>query len=52
MEMVVTIRKEVPDVDTAYVIYEKVKLALADRPGIKLTGHIANHFVNEEIPEP
>jgi len=51
MEMVVTIRKDVPDVETAYALYEKVKLALADRPGVKLTGHISNHFVDEEIPE-
>jgi len=51
MELIITVRKDVPDIETAYVIYNKVKAALADKPGVKMAGHISNHFVQEEIPE-
>ncbi len=42
--VVITIRKDVPDRDTARVIYDMVKQKLADRPDVKLSGHFTNHF--------
>ena len=47
MNVVVTLRKEVPDRDTGEAIFELVKLKLADRPDITITGHVTNHFVEE-----
>jgi len=51
MQLVITLRKEVPDRETGKTIYELVKTKLEDRPDIKVSGHITNHFVKEE-PEP
>jgi len=51
IELVITIRKEVEDQTVAQELYDAVKTKLADRPGLKLTGHCANHFAQEEIPD-
>lgn len=42
--VVITLRKEVPDRDRAREIYDLIKVKMADRPDIKLTGHFSNHF--------
>ncbi len=44
MQIIITLRKEVPDRDAARVIYDLVKAKLADRPDITVTGHCTNHF--------
>ncbi|MCK5603359.1 hypothetical protein KAR91_15855 [Candidatus Pacearchaeota archaeon] len=46
--VIITVRKEVPDRDQARIIYDLVKARLADRPDVKLTGHLSNHFDLEE----
>jgi hypothetical protein len=46
--IIITVRKEVPDRDTARQIYDLVKQRLADRPDVKVTGHFSNHFDLEE----
>lgn len=51
MQLVITLRKEVPDRDEGERIYEVVKTLLVARPDIKITGHVTNHFDHEE-PEP
>jgi len=47
MQVVVTLRKEVPDREAGEIIYELVKLKLADRPDIIVAGHVTNHFVED-----
>ncbi len=51
MQLVITLRKEVPDREAGEAIYELVKQKLEDRPDIEVTGHVTNHFIEEE-PEP
>jgi len=48
MQVVITLRKEVPDRDTARAIADLVKAKLADRPDIIITGHCSNHFNLDE----
>jgi len=49
MNIVITLRKEVPDRETGHAIFELVKLRLEDRPDVIITGHVTNHFdLNEE----
>jgi len=49
MDVVITLRREVPDRETGRLIYDIVKNRLADRPDVKITGHVSNHFdLNEE----
>lgn len=50
MQLVVTIRKEVPDRETGEAIYELVKEKLENRPDLKITGHVTNHFIEPEEP--
>lgn len=50
MQLVITLRKEVADREAGEAIYELVKQKLEDRPDIKITGHVTNHFI-EEKPE-
>lgn len=47
---IITLRKEVPDRETARLIYDLVKERLTDRPDVTITGHFTNHF-NLEEPE-
>ena len=44
MQIVITLRKEVPDRDAGRAIYDLVKQRLEDKPEIIVTGHISNHF--------
>lgn len=45
---VLTIRKEVPDYETAQQLYELVKERLADRPGLRYSALYTNHFGEQE----
>lgn len=42
--VVITLRKEVPDRDTARLIYDLIKERLADRPDVDIKGQFSNHF--------
>lgn len=44
----VTIRKEVPDYETAEELYEIVKQRLADKPGLRYSATYSNHFGEQE----
>jgi len=44
MYLVVTVRKEVADREEARAIYDNVKVKLADKPELIITGHCSNHF--------
>ena len=44
MYLIITLRKEVPDRDAGRAIYELVKERLTDRPDVKITGQVSNHF--------
>jgi len=48
MYIVVTLRKEVPDRDAGRLLFDQVKAFLSDKPDVKITGHISNHFKEEE----
>ncbi|MBA7678088.1 hypothetical protein ES703_86359 [subsurface metagenome] len=48
MQLTITLRKEVPDRDAGRAIYELIKERMADRPDVKLTGHVTNHFDLDE----
>lgn len=50
MELVIVIRKKVEDPAEGNFIYQMVKERLNDRPDVKVTGHVTNHFVAEEPP--
>lgn len=47
-QFVLTIRKEVPDYETAQELYEIVKQRLADHPGLKYSALFTNHFGEQE----
>lgn len=48
MFVIITLRKEVPDRDTARAIYDLVKTRMEDRPDVIVTGHASNHFDLDE----
>lgn len=48
MEVIITLRKEVPDRATARAIFDTAKEKFADKPDIIITGHASNHFDLEE----
>lgn len=48
MILTITLRREVPDRETARQIYDLVKVKMADRPDVKVTGLASNHFDMEE----
>lgn len=50
MYLVVTLRKAVADRPEGDALFETVKQRLSDRPGIKVSGHVVNHFEETEIP--
>lgn len=52
MQLVITVRKDVPDVDEGTEYFEWVKQHLAERPDLKITGHLTNHFEQSPPPEP
>jgi len=45
---VITLRKEVPDRETARLFYDLVKERLSDRPDIQVNGLFSNHFDLDE----
>lgn len=47
MYIVITLRKEVPDRETGRAIYDLVKQRMADRPEVKISGAVSNHFTDE-----
>lgn len=49
MQLVITLRKDVPDRDTGKAIFELVKRKLEDNPEIVVSGHITNHFTDDEV---
>lgn len=51
MQLVITIRKEVPDRDTGEAIYQAAKERLSQIADLKITGHVTNHFIEIEEPE-
>lgn len=48
MQLVITLRKDVKDREAGEAIFELVRQKLEDRPDIKVTGHVTNHFDLEE----
>lgn len=48
MQLVITLRKDVADREEGEQVYELVKQKMADRPDVKVTGHVTNHFDLEE----
>jgi len=48
MNLVITLRKEVPDRETGEEIFDLVKQKMADRPDVIITGHVTNHFDLDE----
>lgn len=48
MQFIVTIRKDVPDKETADELYELVKQRLADKPGLKYSATFTNHYPEAE----
>ena len=51
MQLIITLRKDVTDRDEGEQIYELVKQRLADKPEVKVAGHVTNHFVEEPEPQ-
>lgn len=51
MKLVITLRKEVADRDEGEALYQLVKQKLSDRPDVKISGHVTNHFLEEPEPE-
>lgn len=49
MQLVITLRKDVPDRDTGKAIFELVKRKLEDNPEIVVSGHITNHFTEDKV---
>lgn len=48
--LTITLRKETDTPDQAEAIYTLVKERLTDRPDVKITGHVTNHYDKEEGP--
>lgn len=48
MNLVITLRKEVPDRETGRAIFDLVKERLIDRPDVTVTGHVTNHYDLED----
>lgn len=48
MFVIITLRKEVEDRETARAIYDLVKARMTDRPDVTVTGHASNHFDLDE----
>lgn len=49
MQVVITMRKTIPDKETGQMIYDMVKDRMADRPDVVITGHISDHL-ELEVP--
>lgn len=46
MELVIVLRKTVPDREAGEALFELVVQRMEDRPDVKVTGHVTNHFEN------
>lgn len=44
MKLVVTLRKEVADREEGEDLFAVIKNKMEDRPDVKITGHVTNHF--------
>lgn len=44
MVLTITLRKEVPDREAGRAIFDLVRQRMEDRPDVKVTGHVTNHF--------
>ena len=49
MYVTICLRKQVPDRDAGLVIYDLVKTRLADKPEIKVSGNVSNHFQDDPV---
>lgn len=47
--LIITIQKEVPDVNTAKALYQTVKQKVSDQPDIKLHGNLSVRY--EVLPD-
>ncbi len=45
----ITLRKEVADAPEGRALYDLVKQKMTDRPDVKVSGNVSNHF--EDPPE-
>lgn len=52
MYLCITLRKEVPDRETAELIYELVKTRFVDRTDIDINGCVTNHFAPRPADPP
>lgn len=52
MDLTIVLRKEVADRDEGQQVFDLVKQKLADRPEIKVTGQVTDHYGLESPPEP
>ena len=44
LNLIITLRKEVPDTETGRAIFELIQNRLLDHPEVSITGHITNHL--------
>ncbi len=44
IQLIVTLRKEVADIQTAKTLYQAVKTKMADQPDVIITGSISTHM--------
>lgn len=49
MYLCITLRKEVADTEEGRTIYDLVKERMADRPDVKVSGNVSNHFQDEPV---
>lgn len=47
MQIIITLRKDVPDAQTGRAIFNLVKQRLTDRPDVEIEGKVVNHFEEE-----
>lgn len=52
MQVIITLQEEIKDPEEGRQLYNLVKNRLADIEDITITGHITNHFSNENPPLP
>lgn len=50
MQLVITLRKDVLDRNHGKELFDLVKEKLEDHPEVTITGHITNHFTDDEEP--
>lgn len=48
MQVIITLRKDIESREQGEQVYAVVKQKLADQPDIKVSGHVSNHFVDDE----